>query len=246
MLYLRRMDEFEGTPVPGSEDAAVPFFSPDGQWVGFITASAIKKVPVEGGAVVKLASLSYEVAGASWGTDGYIYFSRFWAGVSRVPQNGGKVEIVTLPDPARQEQGHRWPEVLPDGDSVLFSIMKNFGANDAETGVLSIRTRTWRTVLPNASNAHYLSGHLVYVHGGTLMAVPFDLKVVTGNWNSGAGAARRVGESRRWIQQPGGRSVWKSGLHKRSRTYGSRVVNAPGLGLARWKGIACLADSSRL
>ena len=85
MLYLRRMDEFEGTPVPGSEDAAVPFFSPDGQWVGFITASAIKKVPVEGGAVVKLASLSYEVAGASWGTDGYIYFSRFWAGVSRVP-----------------------------------------------------------------------------------------------------------------------------------------------------------------
>jgi len=176
MLYLRRLDQFEGSPVPGSEDAAMPFFSPDGQWVGFITSSAIKKVPVEGGAVVKLASVAYSVGSATWSTDTYIYFSRFWAGLLRVPQNGGKVETVTLPDPARQEQGHRWPEVLPDGDSVLFSIMKNFGANDAETGVLSIKTRTWRSILPNASNAHYVSGHLVYVHGGTLMAVPFDLK----------------------------------------------------------------------
>jgi len=178
MLYLRRMDEFEGTPVQGSEDAAMPFFSPDGQWVGFVTSSAIKKVPVEGGAVVKLASVAYSVGSATWGTDSYIYFSRFWAGLLRVPQNGGKVETVTLPDPARQEQGHRWPEMLPDGDSVLFSIMKNFGANDAETGVLSIKTRTWHTVLPNASNAHYVSGHLVYVHGGTLMAAPFDLKAL--------------------------------------------------------------------
>jgi eukaryotic-like serine/threonine-protein kinase len=83
---------------------------------------------------------------------------------------------VTLPGPARQEQGHRWPEVLPDGDSILFSIMKNFSANDAETGILSIKARIWHSILPNASNAHYLSGHLVYVHGGTLMAVPFDLK----------------------------------------------------------------------
>ena len=177
-LYLRRIDEFEGTPVPGTEDASMPFFSPDGQWLGFVTMSALKKVPVEGGAVVPLASVvAYGVAGATWGTDGYIYFSRYWAGLSRVQQNGGKVEIVTLPDSARQEQGHRWPELLPDGDSILFSIMKNFGASDAETAVLSIKTRTWRTVLPNASNAHYLpTGHLVYVHAGTLMAVPFDLK----------------------------------------------------------------------
>src|SRR5579862_6714315 len=176
-LYLRRMDEFEGTPVPGTEDASMPFFSGDGQWVGFATSSAIKKVPVEGGAVVTLAPVAYGLAGGTWGTDGYIYWSNYWAGLSRVPQNGGKVETVTLPDPARQEQGHRWPEMLPDGDSILFSIMKNFGASDAETGVLSIKSRTWRSILPNASNAHYVpTGHLVYVHEGTLMAVPFNLK----------------------------------------------------------------------
>jgi eukaryotic-like serine/threonine-protein kinase len=176
-LYLRRMDEFEGTPVAGTEDANMPFFSPDGQWVGFVTTSGIKKVPVEGGAVVELTSVAYGVEGATWGTDGYVYFSRAWAGLSRVLQNGGKLETVTLPDPARQEQAHRWPEMLPDGDSILFSVMKNFGANDAETAVFSIKTRTWRTVLPNASNAHYLpTGQLVYVHAGTLMAVPFDLK----------------------------------------------------------------------
>jgi serine/threonine-protein kinase len=177
MLYLRGMNEFEGTPVRGTEDANTPFFSPDGQWVGFLTSSGIKKVPVEGGAVVDLASVAYGMTGATWGADGYVYFSRAWAGLSRVAQNGGKVEMVTSPDPARQEQGHRWPEMLPDGNSILFSIKKNFGANDAETGVLSIKTRTWRTVLSNASNAHYVSpGHLVYVHAGTLMAVPFDLK----------------------------------------------------------------------
>ena len=176
-LYLRRIDEFEGAPVPGTEDANTPFFSPDGQWVGFATSSALKKVPVDGGAVVKLTPVAYGVAGATWGEDGYIYFSRFWAGLWRVPQNGGKAELVTVPDPAHQEQGHRWPEVLPDGDSILFSMMKNFGADDAETGIFSIKTRTWHTILQNASNAHYLtSGHLVYVHAGTLMAVPFDLK----------------------------------------------------------------------
>jgi Tol biopolymer transport system component/predicted Ser/Thr protein kinase len=179
MLYLRRVDEFEATPVPGSEDASQPFFSPDGQWVGFITSTAIKKVPVEGGAVVNLSPVAYGVAGGTWAPDGYIYFSHYWAGLARVPQNGGKLETLTIPDPARQEQGHRWPEVLPDGDNILFSIMKNFGANDAETGVFSMKTRAWRTVLPNASNAHYLAGHLLYVHAGTLMAVPFDLKSLT-------------------------------------------------------------------
>ena len=177
MLYLRRMDEFEGTSVPGTEGATMPFFSPDGQWVGFFTASRMKKVPVEGGSVVEITSVT-DGAGATWGTDGYIYLGRYWrGGLSRVLQNGGKSETVTSPDPARKEQGHRWPEMLPDGDSILFSITKNFGASNAEMGVLSIKTRTWRTILSNASNAHYLpTGHLVYAHAGTLMAVPFDLK----------------------------------------------------------------------
>ncbi len=178
MLYLRRMDAFEGTPIPGTEGASLPFFSPDGQWVGFLTASRMKKVPVEGGSVVEIMSLTDGAAGATWGTDGYIYVGRFWrGGLSRVAQNGGKSETVTSPDPARKEQGHRWPEMLPDGSSILFSITKNFGASDAEIGVLSIKTRTWHSVLSNASNAHYLpTGHLVYAHAGTLMAVPFDLK----------------------------------------------------------------------
>ena len=177
MLYLRRMDEFEGTSVPGTEGAAMPFFSPDGQWVGFFTTSRMKKVPVEGGAVVEIMPVT-DGAGATWGTDGYIYLGRFWrGGLSRVSQNGGKNETVTFPDPSRKEQGHRWPEMLPDGDSILFSITRNFGASDAEIGVLSIKTRTWRTILPNASNAHYLStGHLVYAHADTLMAAPFNLK----------------------------------------------------------------------
>src|SRR2546425_596932 len=130
------------------------------------------------GSVVEIMSITDGAAGATWGTDGYIYLGRFWrGGLSRVAQNGGKSEKVTSPDPARKEQGHRWPEMLPDGNSILFSITKNFGASDAELGVLSIKTRTWHTILSNASNAHYVpTGHLVYAHAGTLMAVPFDLE----------------------------------------------------------------------
>src|SRR5712692_7480897 len=165
-------------PGRSKEPDPLPFFSPDGQWVGFLTASRMKKVPVEGGSVVEIMSITDGAAGATWGTDGYIYLGRFWrGGLSRVAQNGGKSETVTSPDPARKEQGHRWPEMLPDGNSILFSITKNLGASDAELGVLSIKTRTWHTILSNASNAHYLpTGHLVYAHAGTLMAVPFDLK----------------------------------------------------------------------
>src|SRR5207248_9721448 len=58
MLYLRRIDAFEGTSVPGTEGASLPFFSPDGQWVGFLTASRMKKVPVEGGSVVEIMSVT--------------------------------------------------------------------------------------------------------------------------------------------------------------------------------------------
>jgi len=176
VLYLRRMDEFEGTPVPGTEDASMPFFSPDGKWVGFLASYHLKKVLVEGGTVVDITPVD-SLNGATWSEDGYIYFGRFAAGLSRVLQNGGKIEILSFPDPVRKEQGHRWPEMLPDGDSILFSITRNFGASDAELAVFSIKTKTWHGILPNASNAHYLpTGHLAYVHAGTLMVAPFDLK----------------------------------------------------------------------
>jgi len=227
-LYLRRVDEFEGTPVPGSEDASQPFFSPDGQWVGFVTAGGIKKVPVDGGAVVKLTPAAFTVAGATWATDGYVYFSHIWAELLRVPQNGGKIETMTIPDPARQEQAHRWPEALPDGDSILFSIMKNFGANDAETGVFSVKTRTWRTVLPNASNVHYFSGHLVYVHAGTLMAIPFDLKSlsVTGTPAQvlhGVLANQDDGFSNMAIS-PSGNLVYVNGLERMERMSSTHLL----------------------
>jgi len=228
ILYLRRVDEFEGTPVPGTEDAGQPFFSPDGQWVGFVTSSGIKKVPVDGGAVVKLTPVPFTAAGATWATDGYIYFSHIWVGLLRVAQNGGKIETVTIPDPARQEQGHRWPEALPDGDSILFTIMKNFGANDAETGIYSIKTKTWRTILPNASNVHYFSGHLVYVHSGTLMAVPFDLKSlrVTGTPEQvlhGVSANQDDGFSSMAIS-PTGNLVYVSGPERMERSSSTHLV----------------------
>ncbi len=180
-LYLRRMDQLEATLIPGTEEASAPFFSPDGQWVGFITVSRVKKVSVDGGVITELANVVSGSVGATWGPDGYIYYNRFWTErLSRVPQNGGKPEIFSWPDAQRHEQSHRWPEALPDGKSLLITIVKSFGAQDAEIAVLSLKTHTWKTVLSNAAQAHYSpTGHLLYVHAGTLMAVPFDLKSLT-------------------------------------------------------------------
>jgi eukaryotic-like serine/threonine-protein kinase len=150
-MYLRRMNEFDSKPVPGTESAASPFFSPDGQWIGFFTADRIKKVAVEGGAVSDVANVMPGGQGATWGTDGYIYYNRYWTeGLSRVPQNGGKAETFTSPDAKRHEQSHRWPEVLPDGKNLLFTAVKSFGAENAEIQVLSLRNRTWKTILSNA------------------------------------------------------------------------------------------------
>jgi serine/threonine protein kinase len=183
MIYLRRIDQSEGQPLAGTEGAINPFFSPDGQWLGFVTPSRLKKIPVAGGPSVELATVN-SPDGIYWAKDGYIYFNPNWTrGLDRVPQDGGAVEELTQPDDSKGEQSHRWPEVLPDGENVLFTIIKSFDAHNSEVAILSLKSHKWHTVLQQASGAHYVApGYLVYSREGTLMAVPFDLKshTVTG------------------------------------------------------------------
>ncbi|HXE92069.1 MAG TPA: protein kinase [Terriglobales bacterium] len=177
-LFLHSVSELEAKPIPGSEDALNPFFSPDGKWVAFFAGGKLKKAALSGGAPL-IISDAPEGRGASWGPDDTIVFGLPGNnGLRRVSAKGGKAEELTRLDASQREVSHRWPEFLPGGKEVVFAI-QGLSANweDARIAVLSLETGRWRTLLEGGSNPHYSpTGHLVYARAGMLMAVPFDVK----------------------------------------------------------------------
>ncbi|MDA2935362.1 serine/threonine protein kinase [Acidobacteria bacterium AH-259-D05] len=107
-LYLRPMDQLEASPIPGTEGAHHPFFSPNGQWIGFFAAGKLKKVSIAGGPPLTLCEVETDPRGATWGSDDAIFFARDASGLSRISASGGTPEIVTGLDPEKGETGHRW------------------------------------------------------------------------------------------------------------------------------------------
>jgi serine/threonine protein kinase/Tol biopolymer transport system component len=179
-LYLRSINRFEATPILGTEGASNPFFSPDGQSVGFSAEGKLKKVSLSGGAPLTLCSAS-AMRGATWNPDDTIIFApSTGSGLYRVSAGGGMPKPLTIPDQKKGEVSHRWPEVLPGGKALLFTILA--GA-DMRIGVLSLETGERRVLVEGGTYPRYFpSGHLVYARAGGLQAVPFDLRrlAVTG------------------------------------------------------------------
>jgi eukaryotic-like serine/threonine-protein kinase len=190
-LYLRAMASLESRPIPGTEGALNPFFSPDGQWLGFFAGGKLKKVSVSGGSALTLGVAA--PVGASWDGHGVIAFTSIAAGVlQQVSDGGGTPQPLTRLE--KSELGHRWPEFLPGGNALLFAAVPNL-----EVAVQSIGTGERRNLVGGTQPRYAPSGHLVYVQGGSLMAVPFDsqrlaitgtaVPVVDGVRQSGGGAA---------------------------------------------------------
>ncbi len=175
-LYLRPFDQQTGTPIPGTENAVQPFFSPDGQWVGFFSLGKMRKVSLHGGPVTVLCDAPVP-HGASWAEDEIIYAPNFGSGLMRISAAGGTPQVLTTPNSKDQEISHRWPQVLPGGKYVLFTIQMGLEASydGARIAVLSVPTGKWRTLLDGGSYARYLpSGHIVYVRAGSLMGVAIN------------------------------------------------------------------------
>jgi serine/threonine-protein kinase len=175
-LATRLLDQANPTLLPGTENAADPFFSPDGQWIGFFADGKMKKISVQGGAAVTLCDAA-GARGASWSEDGWIVLSpTVSSGLSRVPEAGGIPQAISNPG-EKGEAVHRWPQILPGGQAVLFTGHTVAGAFDnALIEVLSLKTGQWKVVQRGGYFGRYLpSRHLVYVHQGTLFAVGFDL-----------------------------------------------------------------------
>jgi eukaryotic-like serine/threonine-protein kinase len=178
-LFLRAMDSLESTPIPGTEGAVSPFFSPDGQWVGFFAGGALKKVPVSGGAAQTLGVAS-SPRGANWSSQGTITFApQNVSTLQQVPDAGGAAQSLTRFENA--DTTHRWPEFMPSGKAVLFTVASNaINFTNAQVVVQSIGTGERRNLVQGGMNPRYASsGHLVHVQGGSLLAVPFDSQRLT-------------------------------------------------------------------
>jgi serine/threonine-protein kinase len=178
-LYLRSLDSLEPKAIPGTEGAFNPFFSPDGQWIGFFAKGKMKKVPVNGGAVLTLCDAGSS-GGASWGSDDTIIFSPSAqagaAGLSQVPASGGQPRILTNPDVTKSEYSHRYPQILPGGRAVVFTAMDGFGWDESRIEVLRLDTGERRVLIRGGHTGRYLpTGYLVYYRAGALLEVPFDL-----------------------------------------------------------------------
>ena len=107
------MDSLESRPIPGTEGAVNPFFSPDGQWLGFWADNKLKKVSIGGGVPLTLCELPMSLAGASWGIGDEIVFSTTrLSGIWKVAAAGGKPELLTSPDFTKGESGHFYPEFV--------------------------------------------------------------------------------------------------------------------------------------
>jgi serine/threonine-protein kinase len=157
------------------------FISPDGQWVGFFdSTSSLKKVSITGGPAVTIASVDGTgPRGASWSDSGQIVFASDnsgTTGLQLVPASGGEVTVVTKVDPSSGDD-HWWPEFLPGGQAVLFTVWPaGDSADNAQIAVLDLASGEQKVFIRGGSHAHYVaSGHLIYGIAGTLRAVPFDL-----------------------------------------------------------------------
>ena len=176
-LFMRPLAAFESRPIPGTTGGSGAFFSPDGQWLGFVADGKIQKLALAGGRPIPIADVPSLINGASWGADGSIVFADLRSrGLMRVSAAGGTPETLTTPDSDDVLSAHRLPRHLPGGQEVLFSMRARDGWSVA---ILSLESREWRSLGLNGTDARYVStgssGQLLYQRSGEILAIPFSL-----------------------------------------------------------------------
>jgi eukaryotic-like serine/threonine-protein kinase len=180
-VLRRPLDQMEMEVIPGAGQGdqgtgnSRPFVSPDGRWLAYFKQGRLRKVPVEGGPPIDLAVSDW--AGGSWGRNGRLVYSQSYnTGLWMVSEGGGDERMLTAPDTARGELGHWWPQVLPDGDHVIFTAYRT-PIERATIEVLTISTGKRKALLTGGVFGFYVqSGHLLYAVGEAIRAVPFDLE----------------------------------------------------------------------
>jgi eukaryotic-like serine/threonine-protein kinase len=174
-LFVRPMDVIDPVPIAGTTDAVSPFFSPDGHWIAFFADGQLKKVAVSGGAPITLCPAPVGLGG-TWNRDDVIVFAAATgSGLSRIAATGGTPRPLTTLDVTQGEFSHRWPEWLPDGETVVFTVGTSGSWNDAQVAAISTRTGRRTTLVRGGTSPHFVApGALLYAQRGRLMSVSFD------------------------------------------------------------------------
>lgn len=175
-LYLRKLGNFESTPIPGTEAARSPFFSPNGEWLGFTSEDfKLKKMLLRGGSAVVVTDAAF---GGSWASDDTIYYVKsFTSGIYAVPAGGGQPKQVTQPGSTPDDRAHLWPSVLPGNSGLIFTVWTGRTFNDARIEGLSFASGKRKVLIEGGSGAAYLpGGYLAYARNGVLFVVGFDPK----------------------------------------------------------------------
>jgi len=174
-LFLRSLDQITPKPIVDTEHAYGPFFSPDGRWVGFFAEGKLKRVGLSGQPPVDIAEVPVFSHGATWAPDDTIIFAPTGTStLMRVLARGGEPDAISRLDSQRGEVGHRWPEILPDRNVVLFTAWTG-SIEEALVAAIDLDTGERRNLVEGTHARYASTGHLVYASAdGTLLAVPFD------------------------------------------------------------------------
>jgi Tol biopolymer transport system component/predicted Ser/Thr protein kinase len=173
-LYRRSMDQLVAVLLPGTEGAKFPFFSPDGEWVGFWADGKLKKVPLEGGPPLVLCDAGISWAEGCWGpNDTIIFDSDTPSGLMQVRAAGGEPRSITILDTDQGETDHWSPDILSGGKAALFVVV--YGLTEtARIAVQSLETGERKILMPGVAPRYSPTGHIVYAREDSLWAVPFD------------------------------------------------------------------------
>ena len=163
-ICVRRIGQLDLTPLAGTEEGLDPFFSPSGAWLAFVSGTRLKKVRLDGGPVVDLTAGFWE--GGAWSPDDQlIYAPNSSTGLYRIPASGGAPQVLTAPDSARREVGHWWPQLLPDGHTVIFSDYA-FPFKNSRIEAVDLRSRKRTVLVEGAVYGLYVkTGHLLFTRG---------------------------------------------------------------------------------
>jgi eukaryotic-like serine/threonine-protein kinase len=172
-LYLRRMDQLEPVPIGDSAANGTSFFSPDGAWIAYGVGNVLRKVSVLGGPSETVGELPTNPRGADWGTDGQVIVGARQSGLMRIRAAGGTATPLAKPKGGRE---YWYPQLLPGGRAVLFTSSATSSPDAGDIAVLDLRTGEERALLAGVAGRLLPTGHLIFLRGGALWAVPFDIE----------------------------------------------------------------------
>jgi serine/threonine-protein kinase len=173
-VFLRDLDQLTSRPIAGTEDSGGIFLSTDGKWIGFFTGRSLRKVSTSGGSPVTLSD-AHSAGWGTWAEDGTVVYGSYQGGLFRISEEGGEPEELRPIDTDKGEIDIHLPEVLPDGEAIVYTLHRGGGLFRIE--VLSLSTRSWHVLVDEGFSAQYSpTGHIVYSRSNLLFAVPFDLE----------------------------------------------------------------------